>query len=521
MDTEAPPNLDPSGWYRPCQMMKEFHASKARLRALIGGRGSGKTTTIAVETVSHGFHNAGARIYILRKTQLSNSDTTGETFEMKVFPYLGTGYIDTGVSLFKKMEGGKEFRLPSRKAIELYNEWNMKHPRATKQEKIQWLDSIGKLYCSFVLFAGVPEERYRASRFRGFECSLLIFIEADQLSRDDLRLGTACIRWKGSDPATCDSLGYIRDSGVILDSNPPSKKHWIAKYEYENAGDDSIRFWHIKTKDNEHNLPPDYCKNLEREYKDNPAMYNRMLLGEYDDAFSGQRVLFSFSEEAARVNLPWPKGAYLIRSWDFGTTQSCIWSAYWQEDKEEYWWDLHELFARQSDAERQCRGVLETTQKIFPFWNDRDICAGLKDYCDIAGNQVKDTGSSVAVLRSKGIFPGWKAMGLQESLAVYNRLLEKRNKYGNLIYQIDKECCPMLYTASRGGYRYPEEGEAGYGGVEPLKGPAGGDYDHVADASRYGKYNCLRLIREEIEKSKAAIGLLAVKTTPNINKRYY
>lgn len=508
-------------WYRPGVGIQEFHASQARIRALIGGRGSGKTTAIAVETVSHCFWNAGAKVYILRKTQLSNEDTTLETFCNQVFPNLGTGYTDTGVSLFKKIDGGRVFRLPSKKATELYNIWLQTNTHATKQQKLQWLESVGNRYCSFLYFAGVPEERYRASRFRGYECSLLIFVEADQLAREDLNLGVACLRWKGADPESCDEKGFIRDSGVILDTNPPSPRHWIAKMERESLGDVSIKFWHLKTKDNEHNLPKNYVKDLERQYRDNPAMFNRMLLGEYDEAFDGQRVLFAYSEEHACVNLPWPKGAYLIRGWDFGTTQSVIWSAYWQEENEEYWWDLHEYFARQSDVERQCRAVKEQTQKFFPWWNDRDICSGVKDYCDIAGNQVKDTGSSVAVLRANGIFPGWQAMGLQQSLAVYNRLLEKRNKFGSLCYRIDKDCCPMLYVASRGGYRYPEEGEPGFGGNEPLKGPAGGDYDHVSDASRYAKYNCLRLIRMELETAKASIGALARKVTPNIPKRYY
>lgn len=508
-------------WYRPGPKVQEFHASKARIRALIGGRGSGKTTGVAVEVVSHCFHNAGARVYILRKTQLSNADTTGETFEQQVFPNLGTGYVDTGLSLFKKIDGGKKFRLPSRKAIELFNTWQAANPNCSKAQKLQWLDSIGDRYCSFVIFAGVPEERYRATRFRGFECSLLVFVEADQLSKEDLRLGSACLRWKGADPATCDDLGFIKDRGVILDTNPPSKKHWIAKMEEETRGQVSVKFWHIKTKENAHNLPEGYVEDLEVQYKDNPAMFNRMLLGEYDDAFDGQRVLFAFSEQHAEKNLPWPKGSYLIRGWDFGTTQAVVWSAYWEENGDEYWWDLHEYFAQQTDVERQCRAVTEITNKFFPFWNDRAVCAGVRDYCDIAGNQVKDTGSSVAVLRSNGFFPGWQAMGLQQSLAVYNRLLEKRNKFGNLVYRIDPDSCPMLYVASRGGYRYPEEGEPGFGGNEPLKGNEGGNYDHIADASRYAKYNCLRLIRSELARIKPSVGALAPTFAPNIKKRWY
>lgn len=516
-------------WYRPSADMVSFHQSKARTRALIGGRGTGKTTAIALEVAGHCFHNAGAKAYILRKTQGSNQDTTLETFEKQVFPRMGTAYVDTGISLFKKIDGGKEFRLPSRRAVELYNAFLAKYPKATKVQKQTWLESVGNVYCSFVKFDGVPEERYRASRFRGYECSLLVFVEADQLAREDLDLGAATLRWKGKDPATCDENGYIKNSGIILDTNPPGTNHWIAKLEEESAGDPGVRFWHLKTQDNAHNLPgwnsvtsqSQYVDDLMRQYKRNPAMLERMVFGKYADAFDGSPVLYQFRPEHKAENLPWPQGAYLIRSWDFGTVQAVIFSAYWADGKDEYWWDLHEYFARQSDIERQAKAALEITRSAFPFWNDRSVCSGVKDYCDVAGNAKTDKGSSVAVLRTYGIYPGFQRIGLDESLAVYNRLLEKNDRFGRPVYRIDSENCKMLYTASLGGYRYPVEGEPGFGGNEPLKGPKGGDFDHVADASRYGKFNNLHLLRAEVEQSKKVVGAFAAKETPNRDKRWY
>jgi hypothetical protein len=521
LENEAQAVVEAGAWYRPSADMQEFHASKARIRALIGGRGTGKTTAIAVEVIGHCLYNSGAKAYILRKTQDSNQDTTLETFEHQVFPKMGTAYQDTGVSLFKKINGGKQFRLPSKLAVEKYNEFLKKVPHATKAQKLTWLDSVGNVYCSFIFFDGVPEDRYRASRFRGYECSLLVFVEADQLEREDLDLGVATLRWKGVDPSRCDELGFIRDGGVILDTNPPSPRHWIAKLEEDSKDDPFVRFWHLKTQDNAKNLPKGYVENLERQYKKNPAMLMRMVYGQYADAFEGTPVLFQFSTEHTSESLPWPQGAYLIRGWDFGTTQAVTFSAYWFDGHDEYWWDMHEYFARQSDVERQARGALEITRTAFPFWNDRSICSGVKDFCDIAGNAKTDKGSSVQVLRTYGIYPGFTRMGLQESLAVYNRLLEKRDRFGKPIYRIDKNTCPMLYTASIGGYRYPVEGEPGFGGDEPLKGPVGGDFDHVADASRYAKYNNLRLLRAEVEQAKKPVGAFNVKEIPNRPKRWY
>lgn len=503
-------------------MISEFHECPARIRAMVGGRGTGKTTAIAMEVTRHCFWNAGAKAYILRKTQDSNEDTTLETFERQVFPRLGSGYLDTGVSLFKKIDGGRCFRLPTRLAVEKFNAWELENPNATKTQKVQWLETAGNIYCSFAFFAGVPEERYRASRFRGYECSLLVFVEADQLTRDDLDLGVACLRWKGSDPETCDSLGFIKDAGVILDTNPPSPTHWIALLEADSVGNPSIKFWHLRTRDNAHNLPEGYVESLEQQYKRNPAMLARMVEGQYAAAWDGTPVFYAYDlTQHAKLDLPWPSGAYLIRSWDFGSTNAVIFSAYWAVDKCEYWWDLYEYFATQSDVDRQCKAALELTRLVFPFWNDRLHCSGVRDYCDPAGNAKTDKGSSVNVLRANGIMPGFCRAGLQESIAVYNRLLQKLDATGRPVYQLDKASCPFLHEASTGGYRYPVLGEPGFGGDEPLKGTVGGNYDHVADASRYGKWNCLRLLRAEIEQLKNSVGALAYKHALNRKRRYY
>ena len=112
-------------------------------------------------------------------------------------------------------------------------------------------------------------------------------------------------------------------------------------------------------------------------------------------------------------------------------------------------------------------------------------------------------------------------MGLRDSISVYNRLLAKRDKHGKLIYRIDRNACPMLYRASFGGYRYPQVGEPGYGSDEPLKGPSGGNYDHIADASRYAKANCMRLLGVGNEAVNAAVGRLAAKPAPNARRRWY
>lgn len=513
----------PSDWYRPGKAISEFHTSKARTRVLIGGRGSGKTTGVAVDVIlKHCWRYAGARVYILRKTAQANQDTTLETFEL-VFGNSGTAFVDTGLSLFKKIEGGRQFRVPSQKAVELFNSFMKLNPRATKAEIERWLDTVGNKYCSWLLFSGVPTSSHRATRFRGFEASLIVLIEADQFDKEDVDLALACLRWKGADPKDCDPRGFLKEQGLILDTNPPSPRHWIAKWEEEAktyTDPNVIRFWHIETEENRHNLPPNYIEDLARQYAKNPAMYKRMLLGQYAEAFDGNPVLWAFSQEHAYKDLPFPRNAYLVVGWDFGASaNSNVFSAYWEENGQEYIWDLYENFKENTDTEEQCRKVRKILEEVFPFHDDRHFCAGVIHYCDPAGAQRKDTGQSLAVLATYGFYPGFRRAGLQESLALYNRLLEARDTKNRLIYRIDIKGCPMLYAASMGGYRYPGQGEPGFGGDEPLKGPKGGNYDHIADASRYSKLNVLRLLKVN-DEDKAPTGLLNMVTKPNRPRRW-
>lgn len=513
-------------WYRPGPSMIEFHKSKARVRVLIGGRGCGKTTGDAVEAVlNHGWRYAGARIYVLRKTATANQDTTAETFEI-VFKNSGTAFVERPDSLFKKSEGGRKYRVPSRKAVELYSEFLRLNPRATKAEKTQWLDTVGDKYCSHLLFSGVPNVAARASRFRGFEASMIILVEADQFDREDVDLAMACLRWKGADPDDCNERGFLNDQRLILDTNPPSPRHWIAKWEEEAKSytdPNIIQFWHIPTRENKHNLPPNYVEDLERQYAKNPAMYERMLLGQYAEAFDGSPVLWAFSQEHAYEDVPFPKGAYLVVGWDFGASANAnVFSAYWEEGGDEYLWDLYENFKEDTDTETQCRDVQGILSEVFPFAENRTVCSGVLHYCDPAGNQRTDRGRSLDVLRTYKFYPGFRhGIGLQPSIAMYNRFLEKRDRKGQLVYRIDSKNCPMLYAASAGGYRYPGEGEPGYGGDQPLKGPRGGNYDHIADASRYSKVNILRLLTAREGPLEPPVGRLFKQRKPNRKRRWF
>ena len=513
-------------WYKPGKSIQEFHDSTALVRVLVGGRGSGKTSAICVEAVcKHCWNNPGAKVYLLRKTELSQEATSIETFN-QVFGELGPLYQEGENSLFQKWNDAKTIRVPSRIAIEKYEAFKSTKP--SKSEIEMWLKTEGNRWCSFLEFKGIPDAAKRDNKLRGFEASLLIMIEADLLELADFQMMGPCLRWKGADGK------FIDDLGIILDTNPPGTKHWIAKLEEQETqkikkGEKSLfKFWHISTYENEHNLPKGYIENsIILPYQNNPPMLERMLWGRYADAFDGQSVFHEFNMALhTGENLEFPKGAYLVRGWDFGQSNAVVWSAYWvRKDpndasiSNEFWWDLHEQVLYESDVEKQCKGVMEITAKEFPFWNDRTICLGLLDFCDPAGAAKKDTGSSIHVLNTYGIYPGYKHKdrGIPKTIAIMNRLLAARTKQGEVVYKIDKINCPVLYAARAGGFRYPRENEPNYGSGLPKKD---GVYDHVSDSSRYAVINCMRLDFMDVETKKDNAGILAANPYKNPAKRY-
>jgi hypothetical protein len=530
---EAPPRRSSrrrgdsdANWYRPGPSIQEFHESTAKIRVLVGARGSGKTTGVGVDAIEHCTMYAGAKVLGVRKTQVSNQDTSVKTFNET---YDKMGYrvgLDEDISLFRKWHGGMRVRVPSRDAMEAYNEF-MGGGKRTRQQIVNWIENEGDRLCSYIEFRGLKDEQKSEGQLRGYECSMFIMVEADLMEERDVDLAVGCLRWK-------DAYGDpIPDYSIILDTNPPNPDHWIAELEKKHAGSARYQFWHIPTRENKGNLPAGYIESLEEQYKDKPSHYRRYLLGEYADLFEGKPVYHAYKpDKHAYHDIPWPKGAYLAVSWDFGSTHANVFSAYFKIDYEikgkmvpfEYWWDLHEFYDEQSDVDRQCRAVTEILETQFPFATDRDICSGVLHYCDPAGAQKKDTGSSIEVLNSNGFYPVYQTRirSLHTTIAIGNRLMEIKDPLGRNVYRLDRINCPRLHRAQAGEYRYPFRGEPGYSSGEPIKGPRAGGADHIADAARYGRINCLQLAHRMMdEMQKNLTGPIRLRTRKlNRSKSY-
>lgn len=473
--------------------------------------------------------NAGAKCLFLRKTETSQADSTIDT-ALAFFAQLDEEwYTEADDSLFRIWNGGRTIRLPSEQAVRRYHQ--ARQTLKGKSERKAWLDSEGAKWCGFIEFRGLPNTGVSQSKLRGFECSFLALVEADQMEQSDFSLSLACLRWKGADPETCDDNGFIKDTCVIVDTNPPSPSHWIAKLEEAEAkkpeNEREMAFWHISTYENEHNLPPNYIeRQIMLPYAGNEAMIQRMLWGRYADAYAGQPVYYAYSSKLHEWDeLSWPRGALCISGLDVGTMNASIIGAVKEDSKKRtHIWLMREIILQGSDTERQAVELLKVLAEEFPWWNTQsDICPGFSFFCDPAARNSsftdnrKPTASALKVLNSHGIFPGFKiGLGLQPSFATVNRMLQQSyqveftneggEKEVKSIYQfrISRKGCPMLCNAFRGQYRYPEVGEPGHGKDEPMKGPIVGGIDHPADAGRYLICNVLDIDFEQYEPGKRA-----------------
>jgi hypothetical protein len=520
-------------WYKPPESIKQFHQSHAYVRFLIGGRGSSKTTSAATDAIKHGHWIPGARIIVLRKTKESQASTSIRTFNDT---YIKHGYEEAmdDTSLFKKWDGGTKVRIPSYYAWQKMQEFLKRGPR--KSEIQQWIRTTGDRFCSKIEFTGIKDEKISENTLRGLECTMLILIEADMLLRADFDMALQCLRAKDAFDQ------HVADRNCIVETNPPGPTHWIAEIETEKIKEGKYpdyEFWHLKTADNAQNLDPgdptanpprlSYLEALKRSYENNPAMYARMVEGQYSEAHPGNPVFYRFNlAKHKEPDMPWPTGAYLIRTWDFGVFNATCWAAYFSKtfygDRGPYNFEYLHFMAEQyiegSDVERQCEAAIKLTSDMFPFWNDRAICSGIKDYADPSGRNVTGMGieknkrSYFQVLQSHGIAPGYRIIQNQPSIALVNRALGEFDPDGNPMIKIDEECCPLIVAACSGKYRYPARGEAGFGldNAEPVKGSLADNIDHIADVFRYSIHNVFKMHKIGDAKSNPPVGRLVQKS---------
>jgi len=256
------------------------------------------------------------------------------------------------------------------------------------------------------------------------------------------------------------------------------------------------------------------------------------LHGEFLESWDGKPVYYAYNQDIHEgEDLPWPIGAYLAIGSDVGTHAATTWSAYWKENGIEYWHVLYEFYANGFDADRHAREIIRITENEFPFHNDRGVCSGVLHYVDPAaanssytrqinvdGKDVKE--SALNIFRTYGIYPGFTTTGrgLQETIAIVNRLMDARDPAGVPTFRVDSKSCPRLARGFRGGYRWPEGTDKTEQNL-PLKGIACDHLDHVQDGFRYSVINTLRLTKTNAERTAPATPWNMSKPKPANMKR--
>ncbi len=242
--------------YIPLPRQAAFHESEAKLRAYIGGFGSGKTLSGCWEALILSLEYPGNVGAICRETYQELKDTTQKTF----------------------------FEICPEELIESFNKSD-----------------------NHLVFKNGSEIYFRSLdrfdiKFRSLNLGWFYFDEASHSKEEALLFLIGRLR-----------LPVARRCGYIT-SNPPFEGHWIHKrfVEEDRSGHD---FFKAPTSENFH-LPEDYVQFLEENYDE--KWKKVFIKGDFGFIADGEPVYPEFSESIHVKKVEYTTGVEIIRSWDFG-----------------------------------------------------------------------------------------------------------------------------------------------------------------------------------------------------------
>lgn len=412
------PDLDIARIYRPNRAQRRAHADGRKLLLALGGWRSSKSTWARWEMVLWGLEAAA-----------------------KWRP----GMKPPTYGVFRKTEPALEETIQK--------DW-LSMPEELIVEK-----RISKGRASMVLPGGA-RVIFRAmdnpTKFGSFEFDGWHMEEAEEFTRTDFTF----LIGRLSGP-----LGPRRG---LVTCNPPTKTHWLYK-EFGETQDPDRGVHHFSTYDNAENLPVDYLQSLEK--LDEPTR-RRYVYGEWGFVPKGTPVYKDFRESthAHRQLRPvYSAENLLLRGWDFGFHRPfVVWAQMFPRAGQVN--ILRELPGYDVDIRVFTQSVKMQTGLYFPHFRPNQI----EDYCDPAGDQKNDLGSSsTRELRAAGIFPYFRRMALMRSIRAVQYLISTVHLDRPLL-TVDPSCRTVI-DGFVGGYAVdPDNGE-------PIKD---GEYDHAMDAVR-------------------------------------
>ncbi len=164
----------------------------------------------------------------------------------------------------------------------------------------------------------------KADDLGGTAYSIALIDEADEVPEEYAKTVAGRMREKTG----------VRKKVIIYICNPPSEDHWLYEWFYENSDPDDpkskYRAIRMPIEGNREHLPEGYIESVHKDYAHNPALYLRMVRGEFGPAVKGFPIFSKFFERERHVaSVPisenWNEKYPLQRCWDFGWNRpACV-----------------------------------------------------------------------------------------------------------------------------------------------------------------------------------------------------
>jgi PBSX family phage terminase large subunit len=322
--------------------------------------------------------------------------------------------------------------------------------------------------------------------FRGPDQGGFWMEEANQLT--EFTFDTECERVR---------LNGTSMRGLVTSNPPDGNDHWVAKArekaekeffdwipwigrETDPMAAQKPRILSLtrKTEDNP-TLPAEYITDLKDKYKNDPIGYSMFILGKAGERADGEGVFKNqFSYDAhVRDSIKYNPYRDLLVGWDFGfRTPAAIFA---QVDEEERLNVLSEVVGDKQYVEAFCDDVRAHMQRLFP--NHK---AGVEHWGDIAGEQVKDTGASIARALERGFMIRTTFVGeIMEGVDLIRKMLSEERGGGvtRAPRLVVHPRCTRLIKALAGGYHFKKLNDGRFL-EKPFKDNIN---DHPIDALRY------------------------------------
>ena len=414
--------------YTALTSLREFHASEARNRLIVGPFRSGKSAAAVMDLFTRAMQMKDSRTCCVRKTYRNLEDTVIKTF----FEWIP-----------KAAGEWRQADLMFRMKTPLGGTWEIFFRSAESADDIE--------------------------KFRGFELTNYWIDEAQEVPQDvKLVLDGRLSYPTGSDRSVFKG---------ILTTNPCDTEHWIYKMFVMDPLPDHA-YWRQGANENPY-LHKEYYSELEANYRDRPELMRRYVHGEWGAIFSGKPVYgneFNWEWHVAKKHLVPVEGLPIYCGWDFGLNPAMVFT---QIHPNGQWMILREMYADDMGFDEFSDAVIDYSNREFPRFTFVDV----GDPAGKARAATDETSCYDILRKKKRMCRAAPTNALIPRLeAVKRRLI--RSVKGNPMLVMDARC-KRLIDGFSGGYRYKDRGGTGTFCDTPEKNI----YSHVHDAVQYVALN--------------------------------